>query len=94
MDGFFENADSWRSLLKGPKKRGLKLSPELECRRWRIWVLYRLARCLPRDPRATVLGSQDCQCDRSAANVPAREGQGRAAGHLDGRAPETRKEMD
>ena len=29
MDGFFENADSWRSLLKGLKRRGLKLSPEL-----------------------------------------------------------------
>ncbi len=29
MDGFFENADSWHSLLKGLKKRGLKLSPEL-----------------------------------------------------------------
>ena len=61
MDGFFENSDSWRSLLKGLKKRGLKLSLELERRRWRIWVLDRLAGCLPRDPQATVLGSQDRQ---------------------------------
>ena len=29
MDGFRENADSWRDLLKGPKKRGLTVPPEL-----------------------------------------------------------------
>jgi transposase-like protein len=29
MDGFRENADSWRDLLKGLKKRGLTVPPEL-----------------------------------------------------------------
>ena len=29
MDGFRENADSWRDLLKGLKKRGLAVPPEL-----------------------------------------------------------------
>ena len=29
MDGFRENADSWRDLLKGLKKRGLSVPPEL-----------------------------------------------------------------
>ena len=29
MDGFRENADSWRDLLKGLKKRGLTMPPEL-----------------------------------------------------------------
>ena len=29
MDGFRENADSWRDLLKGVKKRGLTVPPEL-----------------------------------------------------------------
>jgi len=29
MDGFRENADSWRDLLKGLKKRGLSVAPEL-----------------------------------------------------------------
>ena len=29
MDGFRENADGWRDLLKGLKKRGLSVSPEL-----------------------------------------------------------------
>jgi putative transposase len=29
MDGFRENADSWRDLLKGLKKRGLTTAPEL-----------------------------------------------------------------
>ena len=29
MDGFRENADSWRDLLRGLKKRGLMEDPEL-----------------------------------------------------------------
>jgi putative transposase len=29
MDGFRENADSWRDLLNGLKKRGLAVPPEL-----------------------------------------------------------------
>ncbi len=29
MDGFRENADSWRDLLNGLKKRGLVVPPEL-----------------------------------------------------------------
>ena len=29
MDGFRENADSWRDLLRGLKKRGLTVPPEL-----------------------------------------------------------------
>jgi len=29
MDGFRENADSWRDLLNGLKKRGLTVPPEL-----------------------------------------------------------------
>ena len=47
MDGFRENADSWRDLLKGLKKRGLTVPPELA-----IWgrcarVLDGAAGCLP-----------------------------------------------
>jgi putative transposase len=29
MDGFRENADSWRDLLRGLKKRGLSIAPDL-----------------------------------------------------------------
>jgi len=29
MDGFRENSDSWRDLLKGLRKRGLEVPPEL-----------------------------------------------------------------
>jgi putative transposase len=31
MDGFRENADSWRDLLRSLKKRGLTIAPDLAC---------------------------------------------------------------
>jgi transposase-like protein len=31
MDGFCENADSWRDLLRSLKKRGLTIAPDLAC---------------------------------------------------------------
>ena len=31
MDGFRENADSWRDLLRSLKKRGLRIAPDLAC---------------------------------------------------------------
>ena len=39
MDGFRENADSWRDLLKSLKKRGLTVPPRAGHRRWCTWVL-------------------------------------------------------
>ena len=47
-------------------------------------VLDGAARCLPRDARTAMLGSQDRQRHRRDAQVPERKGQGRSAGHLDG----------
>jgi putative transposase len=31
MDGFRENADSWRDLLRSLQKRGLTIAPDLAC---------------------------------------------------------------
>ena len=71
MDGFRENADSWRDLLKGLKKRGLAVPPELAIWRRCARVLDGAAGCLPHDPRAAMLGSQDRQCHRRNAKVAA-----------------------
>ena len=37
QDGFRENADSWRDLLRSLKKRGLTTAPELTIRDGALW---------------------------------------------------------
>ena len=84
MDGFRENADSWCDLLKGLKKRGLTVPPDLAHRRRRARVLDGAARGLSRHARAKMLGPQDGERAGGHAQISARQGEGRSAGHLDG----------
>ncbi len=85
MDGFRENADSWRALLQCLKKRGLAVPPELAIGDGALgfWIGY-CAMSSPRSREHPMLGSQDRQRHRRDAQVPQRKGQGRSAGHLDG----------
>ena len=88
MDGFRENADSWRDLLKGLKKRGLAAPPELAIGDGALGFWTALREVFP-DTR-----EQRCWVHKTAKALGAlpkslsRKGEGGSAGHLDGRDQE------
>ena len=95
MDGSFGNADSWRSLLKWLKKRGLKLSPELERRRWRIgfWTALRDVFPETREQRCWVHKTANVTANVTGA-LPKSLREKAKAELQDIWMAETRKEMD
>ena len=84
-DGTRESAHDWRELLLDLKRRGLDVRRELVDRRRRARVLEGCRRGVAEDARAALLGAQDGERARQAAEEPAAEGQARVAGDLDGR---------
>ena len=84
-DGARESAQDWRDLLLDLKRRGLDVPPRACRRRWRARLLEGRRRGLAEDTRAALLGAQDRERARQAAEEPAAEGQARVAGNLDGR---------
>ena len=83
-DGARESAQDWRDLLLDLKRRGLDAAAAYH-RRWRSRVLESRRRGLAENARAALLGAQDRERARQAAEEPAAEGQTRVAGNLDGR---------
>ena len=81
-DGLRESSPSWRDLLLDLKRRGLKTAPQIAVADGALgfWKAD--------NPRATLLGAQDCEHLEQDAEEPARQGQARAAGDLDGRDQE------
>jgi putative transposase len=79
-DGARESAHDWRNLLLQPKRRGLQVSPELAIADGGLAAWRDLAE----NARATLLGAQDRQRTRQAAEEPASESQARLTGDLDG----------
>jgi hypothetical protein len=86
MDGFRENADSWRDLLRGLKKRGLMEDPELAIGDGALgfWTALRDVYPTTREQRCWV---------HKTANVTGampkslrKKSQGRPAGYLPSRA--------
>ena len=84
-DGARESAQDWRELLLDLKRRGLDVAPRAGHRRRCARLLEGARRGLAEDARATLLGAQDRERARQAAEEPAAEGQARLAGDLDGR---------
>ena len=85
VDGFRESEQSWKALLLDVKSRGLVVDPKLATGDGALGFWKALAAGLSPDPRATLLGPQDGQRARQAAQAIAARGQGEAARHLDGR---------
>ena len=50
MDGFLENADGWRNLLKALKKLGLTVPPEPATGDGALWFWTALRDVFPRNP--------------------------------------------
>ena len=75
MDGFLENADSWRDLLRSLRKRVLTQAPELAIGDGALGFWDGLAGCLSYHARAAVLGPQDSQRHGCDAEIAAGEGQ-------------------
>ena len=83
-DGIRESAQSWKELLLDLKRRGLDDRAAARGRRRGARLLEGARRGLAEDTRATLLGAQNREYPQQAAKEPARQGQARAAGHLDG----------
>ena len=79
-----ERARLARSAARSEAARARR-GPAARHRRWRARVLEGCRRGLAENARAALLGAQDRQRARQAAEEPAPEGQTRVAGDLDGR---------
>ncbi len=66
-DGERESKESWRSVLRGLKRRGMRESPKLAtgC----AWILGGTARRVSGDAGATLLGPQDRQHPRQVTEA-------------------------
>ena len=84
-DGARESAQDWRDLLLDLKRRGLDVPPRARHRRRRARVLEGRRRGLAENARTALLGAQDRERARQAAEEPAAESQTRVTGDLDGR---------
>lgn len=71
MDGFRENADSWRDLLRSLKKRGLTIAPDLACGDGAMGFWTALRDVYPTTKRTALLGPQDGQHHGRDAKAPA-----------------------
>ena len=84
-DGYRESEQSWKALLLDVKARGLAIDPKLATGDGALGFWKALRAGLSHDPRATLLGAQDGQRARQAAQALAAGGQGEAPRDLDGR---------
>ena len=86
-DGIRESSQSWRDLLLDLKRRGLTTAPQIAVADGALGF-WKARRGVADNPRATLLGAQDRQHPEQDAKEPARQGQARVAGDLDGRDQE------
>ena len=94
-DGYRESQKSWASLLRDLRRRGMPATRA--CRRGRCpGMLGRVAGCVSRDARATLLGAHtcpggqcqgDCERARQVAQAAAAAREGRVARDHPGTAP-------
>ncbi len=83
-DGYRESEQSWKALLLDVKVRGLAIDPKLAIGDGALGFWKALPQVYPTTARATLLGAQDGQCARQAAQTLAGRGQGEVARDLDG----------
>ena len=76
MDGFRENADSWRDLLRGLKKRGLSIAPDLAIGDGALgfWTALRDVYPTTREQRCCPLGDASIACLVTGAQDGQRSG--------------------
>ncbi len=84
-DGFRESEQSWKELLLDVKARGLVVDPKLATGDGALGLLEGVAAGLSDDTRAALLGPQDGQRARQAAQAIAARGQREDSRDLDGR---------
>lgn len=82
-DGYRESEQSWKNMLSGLKRRGLCIDPKLAIADGALGF-WAAARKLWPNARATLLGAQDRQCARQAAQMLTSPGEGQAPSDLDG----------
>jgi len=86
-----ESAHDWRDLLLDLEAARARRAPATRYRRWSARVLESGWRGLAENARAALLGAQDRQRARQAAEEPAAESQTRVAGDMDGRNKSRRR---